>query len=140
MIQFVEKDLKFPIAGKTDVKKWLKAVIEGEGKRTGDIAYIFCTDGYLAELNAKYLNHHTLTDIITFDYCENKTVSGDIFISIDRVRENAGKFSKSFEEELGRVMVHGVLHLLGYGDKTKEDKAIMTEQESKHLVAFPGIK
>jgi rRNA maturation RNase YbeY len=94
---------------------------------------IFCSDEYLLDVNKKYLNHDYYTDIITFDYVEDKIISGDIFISSDRVRENANQFNVSFEMELFRIIIHGILHLLGYKDKTKKDKSLMTEKENFYL-------
>ena len=100
----------------------------------GEIQFIYCSDSYLLQLNRQYLQHDTFTDIITFDYSAEKTVSGDIFISIDRVSENAKKFSHSFEDELHRVMAHGVLHLMGFKDKSKKTKLQMTTEEDKALL------
>jgi probable rRNA maturation factor len=137
MIQFSSKSTQYSIIKKAEIKKWIIAIILGEGKKVGEISYIFCNDESLLELNEQYLKHHTLTDIITFDYCEKQIVSGDIFISIERVTENAEMYSKSFNEELGRVMAHGILHLLGYSDKSLEAKNKMTEMENKYLVGFP---
>ncbi len=104
-----------------------------EGKNPNDINFIYCSDEYLLELNKSSLNHDYYTDIITFDYCEGKEVSGDLFISIDRVRENANEMNLTFEDELHRVMIHGVLHLCGYKDKTKKDAETMREKENFYL-------
>jgi probable rRNA maturation factor len=139
MIQFTAQGLKFSLKNKIQVKKWLNEILLHEKKTVGDIVYIFCSDAFLYELNIQYLRHSTLTDIITFDYTENGRISGDIFISIERVRENASSFSNSFEEELGRVMAHGILHLLGYKDKSKDDKKKMTEMENTFLPYFPNL-
>ena len=115
---------------------WLNEVAHSEGCSVVGLQYVFVTDEELYEMNVKYLNHNTLTDIITFDYTENEALSGDLFISIDRVRENAATFEVSFDTELRRVMVHGLLHLAGYGDKTPEDEALMRQKEDEKLKMF----
>ena len=116
------------------MRKWLKVVIREEKKKPWYLNFIFCSDEYLLELNKTYLRHETLTDILTFPYQDNPdTISGDIFISIDRVMENAAEFRQDFEKELQRVMVHGVLHLIGYSDHGKKKKKIMTEREDHYL-------
>jgi probable rRNA maturation factor len=120
-----------------NIKKWLLETILAEGKSAGEISIIFCDDNYLLDMNVRYLSHDTLTDVITFDYSEADIISGDIFISIDRVRENAIKFSKPLAEEIHRVVVHGVLHLCGYKDKTAKDSAIMRQKEEIYLALFP---
>jgi rRNA maturation RNase YbeY len=117
-------------------KKWLNQVISNESKREGDITYIFCDDDYLLEKNIRFLNHNTLTDVITFDYCEEKSVSGDIFISIERVKENSEIFKVDFLTELNRVMVHGLLHLLGYKDKTEKESNLMRKKENYYLSKY----
>tara|TARA_B100001250_G_scaffold95218_1_gene79555 strand:+ start:1576 stop:1980 length:405 start_codon:yes stop_codon:yes gene_type:complete len=114
-------------------KKWLKRIILDEGKKLGDITFIFCKDNYLLEKNIQFLKHDALTDVITFDYSENSQISGDIFISIERVKENGEIFGETFLNELNRVMAHGLLHLLGYKDKTKKAAAIMKEKEDFYL-------
>jgi rRNA maturation RNase YbeY len=132
MITFNNQDITFTLKNKTGLKKWMSIVIQQKEWELGDINFIFCSDDFLLDINKKYLNHDTLTDIITFDYSKEnpkQAISGDIFISTDRVRENAQTFSKTFENELHRVMIHGVLHLLGYTDKTKSSKEEMTKQE-----------
>jgi len=115
---------------------WINRIIESEGFASGQIDYIFCTDDYLLELNLQYLNHDTLTDIITFDYTDGKTVSADIFISTERVKENAEAFKVDFDTELKRVMSHGVLHLTGYGDKSPNQKKIMRNKEEEKIKMF----
>lgn len=138
-ITFDTEDVKFTLKNKTLLKQWITFTIEKKKRKTGEIAFIFCSDEHLLNINNEYLNHDTYTDIITFDYSKENhllPISGDIFISIERVKENAEKFSKSFEEELHRVIIHGVLHLLGYTDKTKKAKAEMTEQEDICLKAL----
>ena len=147
MISFNNEDIQFNLKNKTKLKSWIAKTIEGKRKKTGDISFVFCSDAFLLEMNKEYLNHDTYTDIITFDYSQSEEnqfplkkgargISGDIFISIDRVKENANKFSKTFEDELHRVIIHGVLHLLGYKDKTKIAKAEMTKQEDFCLKAL----
>jgi rRNA maturation RNase YbeY len=111
----------------------LSKTIQEEGFLLGDITVIFVTDGYLLEMNKKHLNHDYYTDIITFDYCEGNIISGDLFISLDRVRENASTFDTPFLLELKRVMIHGVLHLCGHKDKTKEEEENMRSLENKYL-------
>ena len=112
---------------------WLQNVVATENKKLGEIVFIFCRDAYLLEKNIAFLNHDTLTDVITFDYCTEKKISGDIFISVDRIQENAKIFNVTFLNELDRVMVHGLLHLLGYNDKTKKDSAEMKAKEDFYL-------
>lgn len=130
-ITFFNEEIEFNLKGKQVLKDWISLVIESEGKKKGDISFIFCDDTYLSEINVQYLKHHTLTDIITFDYtADNKgRISGDIFISIERVKENAESLKIPFVNELHRVIIHGVLHLLGYKDKNKVDKALMRQKE-----------
>lgn len=132
----VSEELKFHVKQKRLIKSWIKSIIEHKSKKLGDINYIFQTDDKLLELNNSALQHNYYTDIITFDYCENNTISGDLFISIDRVKENALNFAVPFEEEFLRVLIHGVLHLLGYGDKSKKDELVMREEENKAIEIF----
>jgi rRNA maturation RNase YbeY len=121
-------------------KKWLKKVIHSEGKKIGDIQYIFCDDDYLLKINTTYLNHDTLTDIITFSTSDNEAIiSGDIFISIDRIIENSDIHSSIFNDELSRVIVHGVLHLVGYDDHSHSDKKIMRNKEDYYLLLQAGL-
>ena len=117
-------------------KKWLNQVISNEDKQEGIITYIFCNDDYLLEKNIRFLNHNTLTDVITFDYCEGNSVSGDIFISIQRVKENSEVFNVDFLTELNRVMVHGLLHLLCYKDKTESESSLMRKKENYYLSKY----
>ncbi|MBA4745302.1 MAG: rRNA maturation RNase YbeY [Muricauda sp.] len=135
MIEFHFKS-EFTIPDKSEYADWINRVIVSEGFVVGQIDYIFCTDDYLLELNKEYLNHDTFTDIITFDYKDGNTLSGDIFISTDRVQENAVKFDVEFLNELRRVMSHGILHLAGFGDKTKEEKLMMREKEEEKIKMF----
>lgn len=141
MITFANQDINFTLKNKITLKQWIKTIIQNKKRNLGDIAFIFCSDEFLLNLNIQHLNHDTLTDIITFDYSKGsakQAISGDIFISVDRIRENAENFSKTFENELHRVMIHGVLHLLGYSDKTKIDKTEMTKQEDNSLKLLKG--
>lgn len=137
MINFTTAETTFNLKNKRKIKDWILQIVGSENSSAGDITYVFCSDEYLLEMNKKYLNHDTFTDIITFDYTENGKTAGDICISIDRVNENAIQYSSDFEHELARVMAHGVLHLLGYKDKMKEDKKVMTEKEDFYLVTYP---
>ncbi len=133
-IHFFYENVDFHLTTIRKTKAWLKDVINAENKKLGELNYIFCSDGFLANVNHQYLNHNTLTDIITFDTSEDvDVIKGEIFISIDRVKENASKFKATFEEELHRVMVHGVLHLVGYSDKTSPQKKIMRKKEDAYL-------
>ena len=118
---------------KPAIKEYIKYLINSEIKKTGDITIVLCSDNYLLEMNKKYLNHDYFTDIITFDYVEGSLISGDLFISIDRVKENADKFKVQFINELMRVIFHGVLHLIGYKDKTSNDEKLMREKENLYL-------
>lgn len=108
-------------------------VAESEIRRIGDVNIIFCSDNYILDVNLKYLQHDYFTDIITFDYCDNNVLSGDLFISVDSVRENSVFYNTEFEDELNRVMVHGILHLIGYDDHTEEDQKVMREKENYYL-------
>ncbi|MGZ4034474.1 MAG: rRNA maturation RNase YbeY [Bacteroidia bacterium] len=142
MISFSNKDIKFTLNNKSKIKNWIVSIIEKSSNITGDISFVFCSDEFLLNINKQYLNHDTYTDIITFDYSKEQPkqpISGDIFISIDRVKENAKTFSKTFEDELHRVIIHGVLHLLGYKDKTKIAKSEMTKQEDLCLKSLQKI-
>jgi len=136
MIQFCTEDITFSLKEKLKHKAWLNEVAKQEGKKILELTYVFCSDEYLLQINQEYLNHDTLTDIVTFDNSEDpKKIEGDIFISIERVRENGEKLGTS-ETELERVMVHGLLHLLGYKDKKKEEKALMTEKEDFYIKQY----
>jgi len=135
MISF-NYELDFTLENEQAFQDWLSEVITSENKTEGEINYIFCDDEYLLEINQQYLDHDTLTDIISFDYSIGNDLHGDIFISIERVRENALDFNVSFLEELKRVMVHGVLHYCGYKDKTKNDEKLMREKEEEKMLMF----
>jgi len=132
-ISYYNEDVTIPKFSKRDITRWVKNVIEIEGKKPGDISFIFCSDEYLLDVNKRYLDHDYYTDIITFDYVEDLIISGDIFISVDRITENANTFAVSFNEELYRILIHGVLHLLGFKDKEPDEKSVMTENENKYL-------
>lgn len=137
MIRYFTEDIDFAFKGKSVHSAWLKAVSEEEGRRPGQISVIFCSDPYLLEINRKYLGHDYYTDIITFDYSEGDTISGDLFISVDTVRSNAEYYSADFKDELDRVIVHGVLHLIGYDDHTDEQTAEMRARENHYLERRP---
>ena len=135
MINF-NYETKFELTNEEQISDWLNKVIISENKKEGDINYIFCDDEYLVEINQQYLDHDTLTDIISFDYSVGNELHGDIFISVERVRENAEEFNVSFEEELQRVLVHGVLHYCGYKDKSEADELIMRNKEDEKIKLF----
>jgi probable rRNA maturation factor len=135
-IQYFNEDIAFPKVKKRITSRWIKQVIILEEKRVGNISFIFCSDEYLLDVNRKYLDHDYFTDIITFDDVEGNVINGDIFISIDRVLENSDKFQTSFDNEVHRIIIHGVLHLLGYKDKAKKDKLLMTKKEDLYLKLF----
>jgi probable rRNA maturation factor len=126
----------FELNNEEQFSNWISSVIVSEDKKEGEINYIFCDDEYLLGLNEQYLNHDTLTDIISFDYSVGKELHGDIFISTERVLENAAEFKVTFEEELKRVMVHGVLHYCGYKDKSDEDEKLMRSKEDEKIQMF----
>jgi len=133
MILFFNEDVTLPFKGKRGAKQRIKTLIETENKKAGDINYIFCSDSYLLTINKEYLNHDYYTDVITFDYVNGDTISGDIFISVDRIKENADTYHINFNNELSRVMYHGVLHLCGYKDKTPEEEKVMRAKENYYL-------
>lgn len=126
----------FQLENESDYEQWIDAVIESEGKEPGEINYIFCNDEYLHNINMQYLNHDTLTDIISFDYCIGDLISGDIFVSIERVQDNAKDYEVSFNEELLRVLAHGVLHYCGYKDKTEDEALLMRSKEQEKINMF----
>lgn len=138
-ISFAREDIDFSLPDETLTESWLLIAIQTEACVPGPISIIFCSDDYLYNLNVQYLDHDTLTDVITFPYSD-EIVSGDIFISIDRVRDNATSLSVPFLHELHRVMVHGTLHLMGYEDDLPEKKAIMREKEDLYLSRLPLIE
>lgn len=129
-------ETEFELSNEDVFSTWISTIIESENKKEGEINYIFCDDNYLLEINKQYLDHDTLTDIISFDYSVGNELHGDIFISIERVRENADEFNVSFDEELKRVMAHGVLHYCGYKDKTESDEQLMRSKEDEKIKMF----
>ena len=133
MIEIQEVNIKSLELKVNQFNSYITPILISEKKTEGDIVLIFCSDEYLLEINKKHLNHDYYTDIITFDYCVEKIVSGDLYISIDRIKENAKTFNESFINELTRVVIHGVLHLCGYNDKTEADQKIMRNLENKYL-------
>ena len=134
MIRFFKEDTSFELPEKQKVKVWLKSIATQEGKQMGELSYIFCSDEYLLQVNREYLEHDYYTDIITFDNAEEEgVIEGDIFVSIDRVRDNATTLQVPFETELRRVLAHGVLHLCGYKDKTPTDEQLMRAKENFYI-------
>ncbi len=133
MINYIADDIKLPAFSKREMNAWIKQVAATENHKVGDVSYIFCSDKKILEINETYLQHDYYTDIITFDYTENKKIGGDIFISIDTVRSNAEKYKVAFEQELRRVIIHGILHLCGQKDKSPADRAEMTRKENAAL-------
>lgn len=133
MVSYFTQDTGFKFTGKLVNNRWLKIMAESESRKLGNINIIFCSDPYILDINKKYLKHNYYTDIITFDYCEGQVLSGDLFISVDTVRANADFYKTDFSEELNRVIIHGVLHLVGYDDQTDEQKAQMRSKEDYYL-------
>jgi rRNA maturation RNase YbeY len=136
-ISFFSENIDFEFSNENSCISWLENAIKNEGKIAGELSYVFCDDEYLHKINLEYLNHDTYTDIITFDYTEANIIAGDIFISIDRVKENAKTFNTLFENELSRVIIHGILHLMGYKDKTEEESTLMRVKEDFYLNLLP---
>jgi rRNA maturation RNase YbeY len=135
MISF-NYETDFELDNKEQYEDWISRIIESEGFDEGEINYIFCDDEYLHKINVEYLDHDTLTDIISFDYTVGNLIQGDIFVSIERVQDNASDFNVSFEEELKRVLSHGVLHYCGYKDKSPKDEALMRSKEDEKMQMF----
>ena len=133
MVNYFFEDTDFVFKKRRECNAWLKAVAESEIKKLGSINIIFCSDNYILDINKKYLHHDYFTDIITFDYCEGKLLSGDLFISVDSVKENSITYNTEFAQELLRVIVHGLLHLIGYDDHTPEDQSQMRDKENYYL-------
>ena len=133
MVRYFFEDVKFEYKDRRFNNSWLKLVAESEIKRLGDVNIILCSDPYILSINLQYLGHDYFTDIITFDYCEGNRISGDLFISVDSVRENAVFYGTEFDNELHRVIVHGILHLIGYDDHTEEDIKTMRSKENYYL-------
>ena len=132
MISFTS-NTNFQLKNKAASTSWIKKVVQKEGRKMKDLSFVFCNDIDLLDKNSKYLNHNNFTDILTFDYSENNNISGDIYISIERVEENAKTYKVTFQNELDRVMIHGILHLLGYKDKSEKEQKIMREKEDFYL-------
>lgn len=135
MISF-NYETDFELADETLFSDWISKLILTENKIEGDLNFIFCDDDFLHKINLEYLHHDTLTDIISFDYCVGKELHGDIFISVERVRENAVEFEVAFDNELKRVMAHGILHYCGFKDKTEADLVLMREKENEKILLF----
>lgn len=134
-IHFFSEEIAFNLKSKTAIRRWINQTVQNEKYQLQELNFIFCSDNYLLKINREYLNHDTYTDIITFDHSESEeNIAGDIFISINRVKENAKTFGVAFHDELHRVLIHGTLHLLGYIDKSKKYKALMTEKEDFYLL------
>jgi len=133
MIQYIAEEIELPAIEKRNISRWIKEVATDYDKKVGEIAYIFCSDARIMEVNRQYLNHDYYTDIITFDYSEANIISGDIFISIDTVKSNAEEFGVTFNDELQRIIIHGILHLCGQDDKTPELRLEMTRKENLAL-------
>ena len=136
MVTYFFEDTDFNLKNKTKIKKWLKLVAESEVFSLGAVSVIFCSDNYILDINQRFLQHDYFTDIITFDYSEGEKISGDLFISVDSVRENSIEFGTEFEEELHRVIVHGILHLIGYDDHTDEEIRTMRSKENYYLSLY----
>ena len=135
MINF-NYETDFNLENEEAVTSWLGKVITSENKKEGEINYIFCDDEYLHKINVEYLNHDTLTDIISFDYSMGNELHGDVFVSVERVKDNAADFNVSFEEELKRVLVHGILHYCGYKDKGEAEELVMRVKEDEKIAMF----
>ncbi|QCX01883.1 rRNA maturation RNase YbeY [Aggregatimonas sangjinii] len=135
MIEF-HYETDFQLQDESKFADWLARVVVSENAHIAQLDYIFCTDAYLLEKNQQYLNHDTYTDIITFDYSEGRNIAGDVFISVDRLKENSVKYNVRFDEEILRVMAHGALHLLGYKDKSVEEIEVMRKKEEEKIKLF----
>jgi rRNA maturation RNase YbeY len=132
-ISYQTDGIKMPAIKKRETTAWIKAVASSYEKKVGEIAYIFCSDEKILEVNKEYLQHDYYTDIITFDYCEDNVISGDIFISLDTVKSNSEQFNTSYNDELHRTIIHGILHLCGINDKGEGERKIMEAEENKAL-------
>ena len=137
-VSYFAEDVKMPAIKKRETTDWIRRVASGYGKKCGDIAYIFCSDEKILEVNNEYLGHDYYTDVITFDYDEDDVINGDIVISLDTVRTNAEQFGKTYDDELHRVIIHGILHLCGINDKGPGEREIMEENENKALALLEG--
>lgn len=139
-IYYHTENVSFPSIKRKEISRWIKELAEIYSKRVGEINYIFCDDAEILRINREFLNHDYYTDIITFDYSENKKISGDLFISLDTVRSNSEKIGTDIQEELHRVIIHGILHLCGFKDKLPEDEKIMRQKEDEALRLLKEIK
>ena len=139
MITYQSEGVRMPNIKKRQTTQWIKAVAASYGKKVGEIGYLFCNDEHILEVNREYLGHDYYTDIITFDYCEGDMLSGDLVISLDTVRSNAELFQKTYEEELHRVIIHGVLHLCGINDKGPGEREIMEAAENRALTLLASL-
>ena len=138
---FFSENKNFKISNKKEIRALLKKICKKENKKISFINCVFCSDSRLLEINKKYLNHTSLTDVVTFDFSTNKkNIEGDVYISIDRVKENAKKYKETFKKELLRIIIHGLLHLIGFLDKTKEEKNTMTLKENEYLSLYSKLK
>lgn len=135
-VSFQSQNIAFKLSGSLKIKSWIRHIVELEKKKLGQVNVVFTSDEELLKTNLQFLNHDTFTDIITFDYCEGKTVNGDIIISVERVKDNAEQFKAAFDEELKRVIIHGILHLCGYKDKSAADELLMRRKENWALKKF----
>ena len=139
MISF-NYETQFQLSNETIFEQWIKETIKNEGCSLGDINYIFCDDDYLHKINVEFLDHDTLTDIISFDYSVGKQLHGDIYISVERVEDNAKDFKVDFDVELSRVIIHGILHYCGYKDKTDEDAKVMRAKEEQYMKVLVDLQ
>jgi rRNA maturation RNase YbeY len=133
MITYNTENVKMPAIKRRETTAWVKRVAQSYGKKVGEVGYLFCDDEHILEVNREYLGHDYYTDIITFDYCEDDVISGDLVISLDTVRTNAEKFNKEYDEELHRVIIHGILHLCGLNDKGPGERELMEAAEDRAL-------
>lgn len=140
MITYYAEDIKMPKIKKREISAWVKAVAAHHGYKVGEISYIFCSDDHILEVNKQYLQHDYYTDIITFDYTEENKISGDLFISLDTVATNAEKFGATYDTELLRVIIHGILHLCGINDKGPGEREIMEQNENHALAMWKEMK
>lgn len=132
-ILFFNEDILPPVFPESKIIEWITHCITDENLQTGNVNFIFVSDDYLLKMNQQYLNHDYFTDVITFDYCEGNVISGDVFLSVPRIEENASTLNQNFTDELFRVMIHGVLHLIGYNDKSDKEKKQMRAKENEFL-------
>ncbi|MCB8965220.1 MAG: rRNA maturation RNase YbeY [Bacteroidales bacterium] len=135
-ITYQSQDTNFSLKNRRLISQWIKTVIAKHNKQLGNVSYIFCSNSFILDLNQKYLNHNYFTDIITFDYCSDNIIEGDIFISVDTVKDNSTRFNTNFNDELLRVIIHGVLHLIGFNDKTTKQQKQMRSMEDEALSIY----